>query len=166
MKSIHGGVLLLVKLQAKVCSFTKSNTPAWALSSFFKLYKWFQIAQSITYNGKSVMWNRFQTKQTGECSFFPNYFYVNNFESLKRRFSKFNLKSNSPFIAFFAIWNIWSTPKHTSSFSIYFFFCRSFKMFSNWITWKIVLRDRYCCPFNWPLLFDFSNLRRTSLTVN
>ena len=25
----HGGVLLLVKLQAKACKFTKSNTPPW-----------------------------------------------------------------------------------------------------------------------------------------
>ena len=43
VKSTHGGVLLLVKLQAKSVFFT-----------FFKLYKWYRIAQNITfYLGKS-----------------------------------------------------------------------------------------------------------------
>ena len=32
------------------CNFTKSSTPPWVFSSFFKLYKWYQIAQSITTN--------------------------------------------------------------------------------------------------------------------
>ena len=49
IKNNHGGVLLLVKLQLKVCNFTKSSTPPWLLFTFFKLYKWYQIAQSITY---------------------------------------------------------------------------------------------------------------------
>ena len=40
----HGGVLLLVKL-----NFSKSNTPLWVLFTFFKLYKWYQIAQNIAY---------------------------------------------------------------------------------------------------------------------
>ena len=39
MKNAYGGVLLLVK----------SNTPLWAFFTFFKLYKWYQIAQSITF---------------------------------------------------------------------------------------------------------------------
>ena len=42
VKNTHGGVLLLVKLQAK------SNTPSWVFFTFFKLYKWYQIAQRIT----------------------------------------------------------------------------------------------------------------------
>ena len=41
VKNIHGGVLLC-------CKFTKSNTPAWVFFTFFKLYKWYQIAQHIT----------------------------------------------------------------------------------------------------------------------
>ena len=49
IKNTHGGVLLLVKLQPKVCNFSKSNTPPWLLFTFFKLCKWYQIAQSITY---------------------------------------------------------------------------------------------------------------------
>ena len=48
-KNIHGGVLILVKLQAKVCNFIKINTPPWVFFTFFKLYKCYQIAQRITY---------------------------------------------------------------------------------------------------------------------
>ena len=48
VKSTHGGVLLLVKLQASACNFTKSNTPPWVFFTFLKLYKWYQIAQRIT----------------------------------------------------------------------------------------------------------------------
>ena len=36
-------------LQLKPCNFTKSNTPPWVFFTFFKLYKWYQIAQNITY---------------------------------------------------------------------------------------------------------------------
>ena len=42
VKNIHGGMLL-------VCNFTKSNTPPWVIFLFFKLYKWYQIVESITY---------------------------------------------------------------------------------------------------------------------
>ena len=45
MKITHGRVLLLVKLQALACSFAKGNTPVWVFFTFFKLYKWYQIAQ-------------------------------------------------------------------------------------------------------------------------
>ena len=50
MKNTHGGVLLLVKMQALACNFTKSNTPPWMFFAFFKLYNWYEIAESITYN--------------------------------------------------------------------------------------------------------------------
>ena len=50
MKNAHGGVLVLVKLLAKACNFIKSNIPPWAFSTFLKLYKWYQIAQRITYS--------------------------------------------------------------------------------------------------------------------
>ena len=29
VKNIHGGMLILVKLQAEACNFTKINTPPW-----------------------------------------------------------------------------------------------------------------------------------------
>ena len=35
----HGGVLILVKLQAEACNFNKINTPPWVFSTFSKLYK-------------------------------------------------------------------------------------------------------------------------------
>ena len=54
MKNIHGGVLLLVKLQAEAeteaCNFAKSDTPPRVFFMFFKLCEWYQIAQrSIMY---------------------------------------------------------------------------------------------------------------------
>ena len=36
--------------QAKNCKFTKSNTLQWVIFKFFKLYKWCQIAQSVSDN--------------------------------------------------------------------------------------------------------------------
>ena len=36
-KNTHGGVLLLVKLQAKACNLTKSNTPPWVFSRFLNI---------------------------------------------------------------------------------------------------------------------------------
>ena len=49
VKNTREGVLVLVKLQAEACKFTKINTAPWMFSTFFKLYKWYQIAQHITY---------------------------------------------------------------------------------------------------------------------
>ena len=49
VKNTHGGVLTLVKLQAKACNFTKVNTPPWLFFTFFKLYEWYQIAQHTTF---------------------------------------------------------------------------------------------------------------------
>ena len=49
VKTTHGEVLLLGKLQAKACNFTKSNSTPWVFFTFFKLYKWYQIAQNITH---------------------------------------------------------------------------------------------------------------------
>ena len=41
-------MLLLVKLQALACNFTKNMSLPWLFFMFFKLYKWYQIAQNIT----------------------------------------------------------------------------------------------------------------------
>ena len=49
VKNTYGGVLLLVKLQGEACNSPKSNTPPWVFFTFFKLYKWYQIAQSVSY---------------------------------------------------------------------------------------------------------------------
>ena len=37
VKITHGVVLLLVKLQAELCNFTKSNTSPWVFFTFLKL---------------------------------------------------------------------------------------------------------------------------------
>ena len=50
VKNTHGGVLILVKLQAQACNFTKIITLPWMSFTFFKLYKWKQIAQRTTYS--------------------------------------------------------------------------------------------------------------------
>ena len=47
MKNTYGGVLISVKLQAE--AFTKSNTAPQVFFTFFKLYEWDQIVQSITF---------------------------------------------------------------------------------------------------------------------
>ena len=39
-ENAHGGMILLV---------TKSNTSPWVFFTFLKLYKWYQIAQSVSY---------------------------------------------------------------------------------------------------------------------
>ena len=54
VKNTHGGVLILVKFQASACNFTKINIPPWVFFAFFKLHKWYQIAQRITYIKFSV----------------------------------------------------------------------------------------------------------------
>ena len=55
VKNTHGGVLIEVELQAEAfrlnasaCNFTKINTPQWVFLTFFKLYKWYQIAPRTT----------------------------------------------------------------------------------------------------------------------
>ena len=48
VKNIQGGVIHLVKLQASASNFTERITSPWVFSTFLKLYKWYQIAQSIT----------------------------------------------------------------------------------------------------------------------
>ena len=37
VKNSHGGLILLVKLQAQACNITKSNTPPWVFFNFFKI---------------------------------------------------------------------------------------------------------------------------------
>ena len=38
-ENTHGGVLLLVVLQAEACDFIKSNTPPWVFFTFSKMNK-------------------------------------------------------------------------------------------------------------------------------
>ena len=49
VKNTHRRMLISVKLQVEACNFTKINIPPWVFFTFFKLYKWYQIAQRITY---------------------------------------------------------------------------------------------------------------------
>ena len=47
VKSTHRGVILLVKLQAEACNFTKSITPLWVLFTYFELNKWYQTRKAF-----------------------------------------------------------------------------------------------------------------------
>ena len=49
VKNTHGRVILLVKLQNELCIVTLRITLPWMFSAFFKLYKWDQISQSVSY---------------------------------------------------------------------------------------------------------------------
>ena len=37
VKNTHGGVLILVTLQAEACNITKIDTPPWVFFTFFKI---------------------------------------------------------------------------------------------------------------------------------
>ena len=55
VKNTHGRLLILA------CNFTKISTPPWVFFTFFKLRKWYQIAQRTTYEIffnwiSSVLW--------------------------------------------------------------------------------------------------------------
>ena len=64
VKNTHGGVLILIKLQAKACNFTKINTPPRAFFTFFKLYKRYQTRNAshmifyhiITIRSNQINW--------------------------------------------------------------------------------------------------------------
>ena len=54
VKNTHSGVLLL---------FTKSNTPPWVFSTFFKLHKWYQIAPRTIHDyQQSLIINNFRQR--------------------------------------------------------------------------------------------------------
>ena len=58
IKNIHGKMLLLVTLQASVCNFTKSNTPRWALFTFFNIVQMVpNRAVHLTFIGRKTEFN-------------------------------------------------------------------------------------------------------------
>ena len=60
VKNTHGGVVLSVKLQDFLaCNLTKIITPAWLFLTFFKFYKWYQLAESIMFIFKFWILNHF-----------------------------------------------------------------------------------------------------------
>ena len=84
VKNTHGGVLLLVNLQA----FSKSNTPPWVFFTFLKLYKWYQIMQRITYWRQSFCKNneKFKIEMTSVRSrILVIYENTQNIQNVKRK---------------------------------------------------------------------------------
>ena len=49
VKNTYVRVIIFSKVASSTSSCTKSITPAWAFFTFSKFYKWYQIAQSITF---------------------------------------------------------------------------------------------------------------------
>ena len=99
VKNTHGGVLLLVKLQASVSSFTKSNTPPRVFSRFLnctngtKSRKVSQIFYGYLHVTKTYLFCRF-----GGSIVFRKYQYLHEFLEgiLKKDFiEKFDLKFRS-----------------------------------------------------------------------
>ena len=65
--------LKLAKNQANVKMFTKINTPPLVFFTFLKLYKWYQIAQCITYGDKMITISSIRYKnEQSDC----NYIYM------------------------------------------------------------------------------------------
>ena len=67
VKSKHGGLLLLLKFQTSVCNCTKSNSSLWVLFTFIKLYKWYQITQSISF--EEIYSANLEWRISFKCSF-------------------------------------------------------------------------------------------------
>ena len=73
VKNTHGWGLLLVKLQAEASSYKSINSSS-KLIRFFKLYKWYQTAQSLSFNNevyedqKTTWYNVRLLKQVGQLS--------------------------------------------------------------------------------------------------
>ena len=73
VKNTHGWVLLLVKLQAEASSYKSINSSS-KLIRFFKLYKWYQTVQSVSFNNevyedqKTTWYNVRLLKQVGQLS--------------------------------------------------------------------------------------------------
>ena len=77
VKNTHGGVLLLLKLQAEA---TTSNTVPWVFLTFLKLCKWYQIAPSILPNlfkintgGRPFSWRCKFSYRKSNSDFLPSF---------------------------------------------------------------------------------------------
>ena len=63
VKSTNGGVLLLASA-CEDCNSTENNTHPWVFSRFLNctMYKWYQIAQSVTHNMPHLFLLKFNAK--------------------------------------------------------------------------------------------------------
>ena len=106
VKNTHGGVLLLVKFQTSATSFTKSNTPPWVFFTFFKLYKWYQIAQRTTNVGikKTAQGSCYLRQYQVMCTEIDIWLYTKETLHWKGRFC--NVKINA-FCFYAGTYNFW-----------------------------------------------------------
>ena len=103
VKNTRGKVLLLVKVQIER-NFIKSNTPLCVFFTFSKLYKWYQIAQTITESYGCLFLiiccqtpvNIFNVRKAGH---FPHQVWLSN--GLRYRFQGISARKNEPKNVFF-----------------------------------------------------------------
>ena len=98
-KATHGGVMLLVKFHVSPASWIKVSFLHGFSSTFFKLYKWYQIAQSIT---KCIHWHLF------------------SFLTQKRRIIILQLNNCDKIRCIYYIWDFMSSFKK-DNFTVSFF---------------------------------------------
>ena len=60
-------MVLLVKLLVEACNFTKSSTSPWVVFTFFKLWKWYQIVQNVSYSQLSAKLNQWTDFYVWHC---------------------------------------------------------------------------------------------------
>ena len=87
-------MLISLKWQTKACNFTKSNTPPWVFFTFFKLYNWYKIAQSITYERSGGKKKNFRRKSSPKQEIAE----IVNSNALASKFS-FNVEYFNLFVA-------------------------------------------------------------------
>ena len=86
------GTICTIKKPAKGCNFTKSNTPSWVIFMFFKLYKWYQIAQGITYKNIAQNWQDIITKSDSKGLLKMLQKFIMNCASYCKMWEKFIIK--------------------------------------------------------------------------
>ena len=105
VKNTHGGVLTSVKLQTSACNFTKINAPLWVFFTFFKLYKWYQIVQRVTYKIHNILdlFFNYYTMKYVCISFLNCLSYFPMLLETTTMFIKFytKFKRNKPYLASF-----------------------------------------------------------------
>ena len=87
-----------VRERGQACNVTKSDTPAWAFFTFFKLYKWYQNGRSVSRTGETLQeWreakrSRFQrVEDSALISSSKNSFACSKFSQYQNQYLAFNL---------------------------------------------------------------------------
>ena len=86
MKNTHGEVFFLVKVQYSAFNFNKNSTRLWVYFTFFKLCKWYQIAQSFSYALQSGILRLFCSSNIDEVIRSVYLFFMIKFHKHKKEY--------------------------------------------------------------------------------